>query len=302
MSQFEHNANDPQFADKFSRLQQKILSLELSLQEAGKNGLVGPAENTRRAGQLRFVKTCLDQLMLLLCNQRTDGGSNESGLPDLSRCTYHELTIINHMQNERLRFIKEAYFYLGKIFRWAISSSRGKGIGFAGILRLSRMKGILQRLQHENVKMDLDDKSLTDNTRALSKILKDKPHGERQQENFSAYMKLFQEVDNTSVRIQKMKNAIARETRELTVLQDEIAALEKKTSDCRTMSMPAFGHVKQLAELARDKTYRPVRGTHDKLTLARRFVEAREKSCENELPKRAARHKAGAPTDRGDRP
>ena len=285
MNPFEHSVVDPLFAQKFSLLQQRILSLEISLQEAGKSGVVPAVEGQRRA--------YMDQISLLVHNQRRDKEEHDTGLPDLSRCTYEELRVINRMQNERLRFIKEIYYYLGKIFQWVLAGTRGHGAGFLGILRLSRMQNILRRLQQENTKMDLDDKSLLDNTKQLGKILLNRPEGERLHENFQAYMKLFHEVDNMAVRIQKMQNAMQRETREMTIIRDEIAAMEKNAAAHRPTFMPLLKQVEQLAYSARNKTFQPVHGDHDKLTLARHFVETKEKMRQSE--KASQRKEKGGP-------
>ena len=282
MSQFENNAVDPLFQQKFSHLQKRILSLEISLQEASKGGIISPDEGKRRASQIRYLQSCMDQISLLVHNQKKGGEEHDTGLPDLSRCTYQELVIINRIHNDRLRFIKDVYHYLGKIFQWTISASRGHGSGILAIFRLSRMKNILQRLQHENTKMDLEDKSLSDTTAHLCRILLNRPEGERLHENFQSYMKLFQELDGMALRIHKMKSTVARETRELTSIQEDIKKLEKNADVHRPTLPPPLKHLEQLAQSARTKTYQPVHGEKDKLTLARQFIEAREKTRQNE--------------------
>lgn len=132
--------------------------------------------------------------------------------------------------------------------------------------------------------MDLDDKTLMDTTNQLSRSLLGRPEGERLSDNFRSYLKLFHEVDSLAVRIQRMKAAIARETREQISMQEHIRELEKATGLQRADTPPSIEKLEWLAQSARQKTYAPITHGQEKLSFARNFLEISKEHPLNPRP------------------
>lgn len=248
------------FQELVAQYHHRLLSLEAELKDQARARALTPRAFAKRVDRLKVVHKRLSELQRL-CTAEADGigGGNDIGLPVLDDCTPAERQVCEQYLDERLDDVEDAMADTGRVYKWLVEAVTGRTGPLRLILRLSKLRRMIQATERETAQLQEVSKSLGVH---IDKMLSAGNGGARARTSLEGLMSLFHQLDGTISRVARLKASVKKETGKTQAmeawLRQQEATIRARPAIMQPPSPLALSQVKTAAEELRPTYHRKV--------------------------------------------
>lgn len=200
------------FQELVAQYHHRLLSLEADLKDKARAGALSAAALSKRVKKIKQVHASLNQLQRA-CIAEAPGKlmAQDIGLPILDDCTPDERQVCEQFLIEREEDLLELEAESAKVYRWLTEAVTGRTGPMRLILRLSKMRRIIQTIEKSSTLMAETSKALTAHVEKLLAAVRTPGAKEAGRSTLDGLMALFQQLDGTISRVARLRASVKKE-------------------------------------------------------------------------------------------
>lgn len=264
-----------EFYKRYDQLQPRLLSLEVTLQNAAKSGQLGASEYQARQNlitQLRHrLLTAHQWIYESQSNPKTD---IDFGMPGLESCSYEEVLVCDHFLTQRLSVCQSMISYLESLYHMITPAAQKKIGALKTIFTLSKIKKAIDKLDEDARRVDIDEKQAHQQAHDLATQLKGKMTPRADGEVMESLIHLFDDLDGLTSRIARLKQSAQTEEQQIRemnqwLFENEVILTQRPAP----VPPPSAADLEESERMLRSPSLNPVAKAEERLAIAREFVE-----------------------------
>lgn len=286
---------------KLEKCQQRLLSLDLSLQTAIKGRMISTREGRKKNSGMQNVLNRITKLQLFINDQiRQDETALDLGMPDLNNTSAAELAVCNHFLTEQLLFNKGVLTNLNQLLSWAIDATSLKCGPIKMILRLSKLRKMIKEIEIAISKQDVDDRMLGQKSAELAGKMKTFDRSGHFLSNMKALIKLHNEAEAISERIVRLRRSTTNTAAKIQQMQNWLMQAKSENLQYPPFSSPSQEQFEQASLGSQREDHNLMAKIESRVAMIKSFVESQLESQsiqKDALPKElcsSTRHIKGA--------
>ena len=217
----------------------RLLSLEADLKDQARAGGLSPSVFAKRVGRLKKIHKSLNLLQQLCLAETPDKpAATDIGLPVLSECTPTELDVIGRFLGLKEQNVLRLEEETRRVYGWLLDAISGRANPVRMILRLSKLRRLIQKLEQQATMLDEESSSLTLHVdKLLAETRTRNESGGGYLTTLDGLMALFQQLDSTIGRIARLRATVKKEELRTKAMEDWLRREEQSLKDQRPASM-----------------------------------------------------------------
>jgi hypothetical protein len=200
------------FQELVAQYHHRLLSLEADLKDQARAGAMSTKQFTQRVKKLKAVNASLAELRkLMLIDQPGKLTSADIGLPLLDEITPTEREVCERFLVEKELELRLLEQQSGQVYRWLSDAVAGYTNPLRMILRLSKMRKIIQSFER---RMETLADAATVMSHHIDKLVGKMKGGlgkQNARSTVEALMALFHQLDGTIARVARLKASVKKE-------------------------------------------------------------------------------------------
>lgn len=279
-----------EFYRLYDSLQPRLMSLEVTLQNAAKGGMIGPAEyQARQQLVYQLRQRLLTAHQWVYESQSHPNTDLDFGLPNLESCSYEEVVVCDHFLTQRINLCHSMLSYLASLYQMVEPAAQKKMGSIKSTFTLSKIKKAIDRLSEDGKRVDVDEKVAQEQAVELVTQLKARHILKPDAEVVESLIILFDDLDALTSRIARLKQSTQKEEQHIREMNHWLFENEQKIAQKPApLPIPTLAVTQDAEREIRSPALNPVAQAEERLAVAREFVEnyinLRKREAISQLP------------------